>query len=428
MIKKITDLFSIKDALWTNILKIFSSSILTSAISFGLSPIITRVYSTEAFGVFAVIFAASTIISELITLKYERAIILPDKTEDAYSIFWLSAILSALFSIILLIPLFLFKNKILQLHESLNSEILIFIPFLAFTIAVNTSLANLANKLKLFNQLATNRIVTSVFLNILIIAFGYLSLESLGLVVSYTMQYVLSSLLFFITIKKSLTFKFVKFETLKYWALRYVSFPKYYLFSVGIESIAGNLPNFFFMKILGPSFLGNYNLSNRIVKTPMGLIGNAMRTVFNQAVAEAHAKEKKHLKLFIQNFKRLLILGILPVLIIVIFGPQIFSIIFGEAWKDAGEVSRYLAPVFLFQFVSSPLSVVITVYEKINIDFFIQCCTFFFLALCFFILWKVGYSNFIPYLVAYNAVYCIKYFFEFSYSYWLIKQNDYRYS
>jgi O-antigen/teichoic acid export membrane protein len=47
-----------------------------------------------------------------------------------------------------------------------------------------------------------------------------------------------------------------------------------------------------------------------------------------------------------------------------VFGPQIFSIVFGKPWAPAGEYARYLSIMFFFGFVSSPLSYVYYIVGK----------------------------------------------------------------
>lgn len=420
MKNRIVNLFFTKDALWTNMIKIFSSSVLTSLITIGLSPLVSRIYTTGAFGLYAIIFATASILSELVTLKYERAIILPEKNEDAISVFWLSIILSLLFSSCLYLPIYFFEETILIFHNVEKSLLVYLLPIISFVLASNVSIVNLIIKLKYYNLMTSNRIYVSVLLNVMIILLGYLKFEELGLIISYTLSNLFSSILLLIGIYKNHKLFIIKYIEIKFWAKRYLNFPKFYIPSVAVESSTFNLPNFVFMRIIGASFLGNYNMSNRIVNTPMGLIGNAIRTVFNQTVAEAYAAKKTHIKIFKDNFYRLFFIAIIPVTIIFICGPQFFSLIFGDNWYDAGMIARYLAPVFLFRFVSSPLSAVLTIYEKLNYDLFIQISTTIALSLSFYILWKSEYNTYPLYLIAYSIIYCSKYSIELYFSFKLI--------
>ena len=209
---------------------------------------------------------------------------------------------------------------------------------------------------------------------------------------------------------------FNKYYDLKKWFHRYINFPKFYLPSVAVESLGSNIPNYFFMKVFGASFLGNYSMSNRIVSMPLSMIGNAIRTVFNQSVAEAYAMNQPHIKLFNDNFFRLTLIGIIPVGVIVLFGPKLFAFVLGNEWYEAGIIARFLAPVFFLRLISSPLSSVLTIYEKLNWDLYVQFSAISLLALTFFIFYKLGTESYVVYLISYNIIYCIKYLLEFGLS------------
>jgi O-antigen/teichoic acid export membrane protein len=305
MKEKLINLFFSKDALWTNIIKIFSSSMITTLITIGLSPIISRLYSTSAFGVFAIIFATATVLSEVVTLKYERAILLPEKDNDSITVFWLSILMSSFLCVLLYIPLVVFQKEIVAFHNVDDSLLVYLLPIIAFILASNVSIVNLAVRLKYYNHIASNRIYISIFLNSSLLYLGYLKFEGLGLIISYMFSNLLSSIMLFVFICKDYSLFNLDIKDLKKWFKRYINFPKFYLPSVAVESMGSNIPNFFFMKVIGASFLGNYNMSNRIVSMPLSMVGNAIRTVFNQSVAEAYALNQPHMKLFKDNFIRL---------------------------------------------------------------------------------------------------------------------------
>src|SRR5699024_9902823 len=47
-------------------------------------------------------------------------------------------------------------------------------------------------------------------------------------------------------------------------------------------------------------------------------------------------------------------LGFLPFGLVIIFGPLLFSFIFGEEWLKAGEYARWIALWIFFMFISQP--------------------------------------------------------------------------
>jgi O-antigen/teichoic acid export membrane protein len=53
-------------------------------------------------------------------------------------------------------------------------------------------------------------------------------------------------------------------------------------------------------------------------------------------------------------------LALLPLAIVVLFGPRMFAFAFGAEWRTAGEYGRLLMPAIAVWFVASPLTLVPT--------------------------------------------------------------------
>src|SRR5690625_2405156 len=81
-------------------------------ISIAVSPIITRLYGPEAFGIMGTFNSLMSIIIPIAALTYPYAIVLPKKDEEAVSIMRLSIIISILISLILLFIIVFLKELI----------------------------------------------------------------------------------------------------------------------------------------------------------------------------------------------------------------------------------------------------------------------------------------------------------------------------
>jgi O-antigen/teichoic acid export membrane protein len=57
-------------------------------------------------------------------------------------------------------------------------------------------------------------------------------------------------------------------------------------------------------------------------------------------------------------------------LILILFAPELFRIIFGTEWGVAGEFMSWMAIWFYFQFISSPLSTIITALDHEDVAFY----------------------------------------------------------
>ncbi len=62
-----------------NVLTLMTSTTIAQAIPLAISPILTRLYTPSDFGIFALYMSISSIISVVVTGRYELAIMLPKK-------------------------------------------------------------------------------------------------------------------------------------------------------------------------------------------------------------------------------------------------------------------------------------------------------------------------------------------------------------
>ena len=70
-----------------NILTLMVGTTLSQAVPIAIMPILTRIYTPEDFGLYAIYGAIITILGTIASGRYELAILLPDKDEDAINIF-----------------------------------------------------------------------------------------------------------------------------------------------------------------------------------------------------------------------------------------------------------------------------------------------------------------------------------------------------
>jgi len=69
-----------------NVLTLMTGTTIAQAIPIAISPILTRIYTPEDFGVFALYMSVASLLAVVDTGSYEHAIILPKKDEGAVNI------------------------------------------------------------------------------------------------------------------------------------------------------------------------------------------------------------------------------------------------------------------------------------------------------------------------------------------------------
>jgi len=148
---------------------------------------------------------------------------------------------------------------------------------------------------------------------------------------------------------------------------------------------ATELPLLALTIFFGTGVAGFYSLAHRVTAAPMSLVANAIGDVYRQGAAAQYVSQGNCLTLFLVSLKRLLMFAFLPMLPIVLFGPSLFSFVFGDGWRTAGEIASALSILVFFQTVASPLSSTILLPGWLHLDSLWQ-----FARLCF-----VGFTFFL---------------------------------
>ena len=106
-------------------------------------------------------------------------------------------------------------------------------------------------------------------------------------------------------------------------------------------------------------------VQDRVLGAPLAILAQGVASVFYVNAARfAHENPAALKRSFFQILRNLSLVGIIPVLILIAFGPLLFRIIFGAEWEAAGEYARILAiPTFL-RFVAGPLFRCLTILQK----------------------------------------------------------------
>jgi len=154
----------------------------------------------------------------------------------------------------------------------------------------------------------------------------------------------------------------------------YEGFKKYYKFSfidswaALMNSVSWQLPAFLLSAFFTPAVVGFYSLGFRLLQLPMSFIGGSISQVFFQRASRALSEGT--LPSLVENvFRMLVIVGMFPILILTIVGSDVFTVIFGKAWAEAGVYTQILSLWAFIWFISSPLTTIYVVVEKHHFGF-----------------------------------------------------------
>ena len=372
-----------------NVLTLMTGTTIAQAIPIAISPILTRIYTPEDFGVFAFYIAIVSLLSVFATGRYELAIMLPKNDKDAFNIFTLSVFISFVFSFVLFIAVLLFHTKIVALLG--NKEIepwLYIIPLSVLLNGLYQSMHYWINRNKEYKLMSNSIILQSSSNATLNTSFGSFGLSSFGLILTNIITKSIA--LFYVVLKQKKFFSNIKEVSLvqsKKVLVKYKQFPFHTLPQNFIYQGSLQLPIFFIQQVFSVTILGAFSLAYRVLVTPLSIIGNSLGEVYYQKASQMYLEDKEALFKYTKSmFLKLFAVSLSFGSIVVWFLPSMFSFIFGESWIVAGEISQYLMIYLILDFALTPFSKIYLIsnnnifYLKWEIVRFILLLLFFTLA------------------------------------------------
>ena len=111
-----------------------------------------------------------------------------------------------------------------------------------------------------------------------------------------------------------------------------------------------------------------------MLQVPLIFIGVALGQVFFQKCSEKINANEDIVPIMTKAVRTLTLLSIIPFTLIFFFGEEIFAYVFSEKWRGAGQYSEILAPWFMMNFISSPISAVPIILRRQKEFFIIAMC------------------------------------------------------
>lgn len=341
-----------------NVLIVASGTAGAQIIGVLFAPFITRFYGPDAYGVLGMFMAIVVVIKPISALTYPVSIVLPKNDEDAIGIAKLSAISAVIMASVLIFVLAIFSELIIN---SLNiQEISYFVYLLPIVILILACLQineqwlirkkqfSIKAKIEAFQSFIVNGTKASIGL-----------IKPLASVL--VSVYILGILFHSIVLTKSTSvykqFKNSKHTLKNIWhlAVKYQEFAKYQSTQQFIMYFSKSLPTVVLGAFFSPAAAGFYIICHKVLGKPISLIGKSVGDVFYQKIVEASHDNKNVRSLMINATIKMGLIGLLPYLAVIIFGPSLFGIVFGQEWTVSGEYARWLSLFFYIQLTSKPI-------------------------------------------------------------------------
>jgi len=358
-----------------NVTTLALGTIIGQLILIGATPILTRIYSAKDFGILALFTSVSTIAAILTTGRYEFAIGLPEKDEDAINIIGLIVFLATLISSFFLLCIFFIRTLDISpasYRGFVNSPAIFMAPLCTFLSAVYTSLQYWHQRKKKYTKISfsnTLQVLGGTLFNLL---YGLIGIGLFGLIYGFIVGQLFSIIVLLSSLYKSGYLKKINIKSFKSKAKEYSTFPRYMILSDLSSTSSQQMIPIIFSILFNNSVVGFFALSNRMLRIPSIILTSSIGNVFRNDAIDAIRLNGNCRDLYAATLKKLLLLCVPIYLFLAITSPFLFSFFFGKNWVQSGYFAQIICIMMIFDFLALPLNSLFYVLEKQKIYMRVQ--------------------------------------------------------
>jgi O-antigen/teichoic acid export membrane protein len=346
-----------------------SGTVIAQLLSILLQPILRRLYSPESFGILSVYLSLVGIIIVISSLRYDDAIVLPKSDKESMNLVGLSLIMNFVVSLILFILVYLLGGRIisfLNLPSNFPVRMLFIIPAGTFLLGTYQSLNNWLIRKKKYSSVSVNKMVRRGSEGVAQICFALFKSFN-GLIYSDIVGQATNAATVAIQARKNdLNLKLISAVKLKYVLNKYSDFPKYNLIPSFMSSCSYLLPPIFINKFFSPETAGFFDLSKLLLSIPLAFIASSISSVLLQRISEKYNRKVT----IIADLKSVFIvvgfISVTEIIAIILFGEDIFKIVFGKEWISSGTISKIMVWSLALNFIVSSFTCIFVSMRKIK--------------------------------------------------------------
>lgn len=323
------------------------------------APLLTRIYPAPEIGQLALFSSFISVASVSVSLKYELGIVSAANDSEAAQLTYASVLLSIPVTILSGVVLYLaIRFSWLGFGALPTYATLLMVPTL-FLVGVFTALRYWAIRQGHFGLISKTTVGQHAARAFSQVGLGFIGGGSGGLMVGELIGRTVGVAQIFREAWPKVRYLLIGISIRD--LLRTLNGNRklmvYSLPSTFIDTLVANLPIPLVVNLYGVEAGGYFALVQRVLAVPLGLIATSVADTFHGSLAIcARANPNHMLTLFKRTSLWLFVIGLIPALIIAVFGQSLFRVVFGHQWAIAGTLAALSTPWFITQFIVSPLS------------------------------------------------------------------------
>ncbi|OHX03215.1 lipopolysaccharide biosynthesis protein [Micromonospora sp. WMMB235] len=350
------------------VLSIAAGSAGGQVLALAAAPLLARIYRPADFGLFAVVSALAVTIGTVAALRWEMAIPIPERESDARALVTLGLAAACGTGAVGALLVLLLRDEVARWFDQPDlAPWLWVVPPTAAAMGTVLVLNQFAVRHRRYGMIGRRNLFQAVGVVATQLVAGVAGLRSGGLALGFGFGQVVAAgvLLRGARRRGAAAAGGARFRGLAAVARRYRRFP-FLMAPSGLLNILGTqLPVLLIASWYGSTVAGWLGLTQRVIAMPIALVSSAVAQVYLAEIARA-ARERAAdgRRIFIGATRRLALIAVPGAVAVVLAAPSAFSLIFGPQWHSSADYAQALAVFMAAQFVASPLSQTLVVFER----------------------------------------------------------------
>lgn len=340
--------------------KIFVGAGLGQAITFLAAPVLSRLYDPESFGLQSALLALVSPLVVLTSMAFPIAIVVARSDEDAAALDRLALIGGLVASPLAAGALLLGNGWLLHRLSLAEAQPYVWLmPLLVLATTLNMSASHHMTRAQAFGLMSQSSIAAAAISSLSKIVLGFLVPGALSLIAGNLIGYLVPSVMARRLNRAAPFMARADLARMMRVAREHRDFPLFRAPQNFVWTLAQSLPVIFLTSGFGPAVAGQYAVAMALAGAPVVLIGNTVQSVLYPRLTEAVQAGKPVSSLLWMATVALMVAGLVVFLPIVLFSADMFELILGSPWREAGQYAALLTPWLFFTLASRPAIAVI---------------------------------------------------------------------
>lgn len=313
-------------------------------IGFAFSPIITRIYGPEVFGLQGIFLSLIGVFSPIIALRYPMAIVTAEGLRESRSLVRLSILIASANSVVVLVILLIGGQTLLTLLGAADlGALILLLPLALYCVALQDVMDFQATRFGAFRLVGLSAVFHALTTNLARVIGGVGAATAFTFVLITALAPVVRAGFLFLGSRGVQRYS-TPFRKQRALALlrKHRDFAIFRMPTDVLNALSQSVPVLLLAALFSPTAAGLYVLARTVLNLPANLIGTAVGNVLYARFAELSRVNDPLPPLLLRSTASLLAFA--PLLLgLSWFAPTVFSIVFGDDWREAGRYAQWMA-------------------------------------------------------------------------------------